>query len=343
MRVLQQSDLHARRFQARNGIRRWGLDEIDLAREQGRRTGRGFRHGEKHQPVMLRHAGGVPVIRVLHEFEALAGHGAGEFIGPGTHRRLGVFLVVVVHLLERAFRDHEHHGHVVGEDRLFHLRVDGDRVVVDLFVARDVRGARTVAREMHHVELRCLVIGDAGNAPERGIGIPRAAIVEFHIPAQLEDPALVIFGIDVPLGREPSRRHCLAIRAGEIPIQQAVIEREADKALALRTLIGMTRPVRDIASRHGHAQRALRLGRRNKSQTRKGGQGQAQAQRSSPFRLARHSALRCFSPGARGARTIGEGTARGVPEIINCIQYCVNRGIAQRRPPRKINHSYGHK
>jgi hypothetical protein len=110
---------------------------------------------------------------------------------------------------------------------------------------------------MHRVELRRLVVGDARDAPQRGIRVPGAAVVELHIAPQLEDPALLVGGIGIPFGGEARCKRSLAVRPRQIPVQEAVVEREADEALPLRPLVRMPRPIGDVARGHRHPQDLL--------------------------------------------------------------------------------------
>src|SRR5436853_165553 len=84
--------------------------------------------------------------------------------------------------------------------------------------------SRGMTRVVHGMEPRCLVVDQALDVPHHEIGGQRAAVVELHALAQLDEPLLVVGGIDQPFGGEPRRERRLAIRAREIPVDERVIE-----------------------------------------------------------------------------------------------------------------------
>src|SRR6516164_3331604 len=76
------------------------------------------------------------------------------------------------------------------------------------------------------------------------IGGQLATVVELHALAQLDDPALVVGGIDRPFGGETWRQRRLPVGAGQVPVDQRVIERPADEAIAFEPLVRLAGPVR---------------------------------------------------------------------------------------------------
>ena len=164
-------------------------------------AGRRLRHRDQHEPVVLGHPRRVPVVLVLDQLQALARHDPVELVGPGAGRRLGILRVVEVGLLDRALRDHVPDAQIVRRERVRRLREDRDGAVVDLLGVVDVDRAHAVARVVDRVEALRLVVDQALDVPHHQVGRQVAAVVELHALAQLDDPSLVVGGIDGPLGR----------------------------------------------------------------------------------------------------------------------------------------------
>ena len=102
-----------------------------------------------------------------------------------------------------------------------------------------------------------LVVDEALNVPNHEIGIEVAAVVKLDALAQLDQPSLVVGGIDRPLGGEAWRQRSFSVGPREVPIDQCIIERPADEPVSLEPLIGLARPVWDVSRGHGDAQDGL--------------------------------------------------------------------------------------
>ena len=82
--------------------------------------------------------------------------------------------------------------------------------------------------------------------------------MEAGIAAEAKGPAGAIIGIDRPFGGEGRQHDRGALGGGEIPLGQPIIERDAGKTVALKSLVGLAMGQRDIGGGHADAQRALR-------------------------------------------------------------------------------------
>ena len=274
VRVFIGHDLHAGRFQARNGVRRRGLDKINLPGHQCGGAGRGLRHRQQHKLVVLRDAVLVPVVLVRQQLQPLMRHHAAEPVraGAGGVRRISV--PVVFQLFRPAAADHEQVAHGIGKQRFDHLGVDGDREVVDFLNGFEIGDVSARQRHLLGQILRRLGIRHPREVPQHVIGGERAAIVPFHALAQMEDPALLIGGINLPARRQARLDVRRLVGRGQIPQRQRVIEVVTDEAEPLEPLIGIAGGDRDIAGGHTDGQDAVGLGRSSRpDQTRGKRQG----------------------------------------------------------------------
>jgi hypothetical protein len=114
-----------------------------------------------------------------------------------------------------------------------------------------------VAGILHGVEALRLVVDQALDVPHHQVGIEIAAVVKLHAFAQLEDPSLVVGGVDGPLGGEARRQRRFPVGTRQVPVDQRVVERPAHEAVALEALVGLSRPVGDVTGSHGNAQDGL--------------------------------------------------------------------------------------
>ena len=255
-------DLHRGALQHGDCIRRRRFDEIHLGGEQRRSAGRGLRHRQQHQPVLLRHARLVPVIVVRHQLHTFMRGHAGEAIGAGAGGLIGVGSPVVVQRLRPAAADHQHVGHVVRKQRFDEFRGDGDAMVVNLLDAVEVRQVGAGQGKLLREKLRRLGVADALEVPDDVVGSEVAAVMPLHALSQGEYPALVVGRIDMPLSREARLdvRRPVALR--QIPVDQSVVQIPADEPKAFKALVWIARRNRQIARGHRHLQDAGRPGRR---------------------------------------------------------------------------------
>ena len=211
-----------------------------------------------------------------------------EPVGAGSRRRVGVDLVIIAGLLQRAFGHHQDERQIVRHQRVHLLGVDRDGHVIDLLHVVDVVGARARAGKIRRAEGRALLGHQALEVPEGDVGVPGAAIVELHPRAQLQHPAFMIIGIDGPCGRESGFEPHLDAGFRHVPVEQPVVEVEADEPIAFKSLVGLPGPVRDVACGHGDPQHGLGADRKGG----RGGDGQRQpgGSKQTPGRL-RHRAI----------------------------------------------------
>ena len=261
VRIHVGDDVHPGGLEAVDGIGRWCLDPIDLPGQQRRDTRRRLRHRQQHDAVLLGNAVVVPVIGVLDELEPLVRHHLVELIGARSSRRFGIGLIVVPCLRHCARRHHQQERQVIGKQRDDGVGMDRNRGAVDLLDMVNVVAAGARAGEVQGIEGRTRLRRQPFEVPNRGIGIPIAAVVEFDVMAQFDNPFLWIVGIGRPLRRQRGPDVGLLVVARQIPVDKPVIEVEPDEPIAFETLIGLSGPVGNVAGCHSNAQNRLRGGR----------------------------------------------------------------------------------
>ena len=92
--------------------------------------------------------------------------------------------------------------------------------------------------------------------------------MELHALPHLEDPPLVVLGIDMPFGEQAGRDIRQLVGVQKIPIDDAVIGGIAEKAVPLAAIVGNAGHGGQIGRRHRDAQ-GLGMGRRGGSQHRR--------------------------------------------------------------------------
>ena len=100
--------------------------------------------------------------------------------------------------------------------------MDRDRVGVDLLDTIDVVATGARAGEVERTEGGARLRRQPLKIPDRGVGIPIAAVVELDVVAQLDDPLLEIAGIGGPLGCQRGLDVGFPIAARQIPIDEGL-------------------------------------------------------------------------------------------------------------------------
>ena len=262
-------DFKALGFNLIDRIRGRGFDPVHLLREQRRGAGVGFRQRDQHHFIHPRNAIFVPVVGVFIEDQLLAGNQFFHFERTAAHRVGGEFgprLLTarggiasarrhrVVQLLPRGRRHDKQVSEVIWQQR---VRFGGGQrhgVVVNLFRAGESRHARQRVADLAGRILRRGFIQHLIHVPDDGVGVDRRTIVKFNSRAQGENPAALILRVNVPLGRQPRHQAAGFLSLRQIPFNQGVVKRNAGKAVALKTLIGLSEGQRDIGGGHGDPQ-----------------------------------------------------------------------------------------
>ena len=107
--------------------------------------------------------------------------------------------------------------------------------------------------------MRRFAVQDLAHIPHHGIGVEIRPVMEFHATAKPKHPARSVSGINRPFARKTGDDNRRLIRRGQIPHGQAIKQRNAGEAIALKTLVGLAVGQRNICRRHADAQRALGL------------------------------------------------------------------------------------
>ena len=256
MRVGVGDDVHARRLQPGDRVGRRRLHEVHLAAQQCGGPRAGFRHRQQHQAVLLRHARLVPVVGVGHQLEPFMRDHAVELVGAGAGGVVGIGGPVVFQRLRPALARHDDEAHFVGEQRTRDLGGDCHGLGVDLFGVGEVGQVGARQGELLRVPLRRLFV-EAAEVPHDGVGVEGAAVMELHAVAQGEQPTLVVLGVDVPLGGEAGLDGGGLIGAAEVPVDERVVQAEADEAESLEALVGGAAGGGDVARGHGDGEDAL--------------------------------------------------------------------------------------
>ncbi len=259
MRIDVRHDLHARGLQGRDRVRRGRLDEVDLPGHERGDAGRRFRHGQKHDAILLRDARLVPIVLVLHELQAFVRHHARELVRTRAHRVLGELIEVVARLFDRALRQHEEVGHVGFEEGLDRLRRERHLVLAGLFDFLDIVRARAGPTEVVGRKGRALVGYEPFEVPDGRVGVPFASIVELDALAKLKHPLLVVVRIDRPTRRESGLQRDFLVAGRKIPLDQRIVKSHADEAVAFESLVRLAAPVGNVGDGHGDAQNAFRM------------------------------------------------------------------------------------
>ena len=233
MRLFVGLELEAALLDFGDGIGRRRLDPVDLAGEQRRGAGIGFRHRQQHHLVDLGNARLVPVILVLDEFEPLARRelrhlpraGARCVLGKRRPRRLRFRLGVrafgrVIKLLPLRRARHEQIGQVDRQKTVRLLGGQFHRHVVDLARRGQRRHARGGDADLACIKLRRVLLQNLLDVPDHGVGIERRAVMEGDAGPQLEGPFLLVGFVDLPFGRKPGDHHARLVRRGEVPHRQ---------------------------------------------------------------------------------------------------------------------------
>ncbi len=143
---------------------------------------------------------------------------------------------------------------------------DLDRPVVDLAIPVDIGVAGYRNRRVGRIELRRVLLEIAVEVPDRGIGVPIGAVVEFDALAQVEDPfgpvRFVLFPALCQAGTDVGE----LVGARQIPRRKAFEHRKAEKAQALAAIVGGSGRGRHVGRRHRDPQGAAGPGRAGKRQ-----------------------------------------------------------------------------
>ena len=256
MRIDIGDDLHTARFEPRDRVGGGGLDPVDLAGQQRGGTGRGFRHRDQHQPVVLRNALLVPVFGVRHQFEPLMRHEAVVFVGTGAGGVQRVLRPIVIHFLGPARADHQDVAERVRKQRFDEIVFERDRVIVDFGDRFDVGQKGAGVGELLGGKVGRLLVHAHLKIPDDVVGLEVAAIMPFDAVTQVDDPPLIIARIGLVGGREAGPDLGRLVGFRQIPQQQPVVEVVADETITLETLIGIPCRHGDVAGGHRDGQRA---------------------------------------------------------------------------------------
>jgi hypothetical protein len=146
--------------------------------------------------------------------------------------------------------DHQHGRNHVGEEAERRLRVDRDRAVVDLLIAIEHIDERPNDRRGRRIELRRFLVVEAIEVPDHRVCGQRRAIMERDAVAQRKDPARMVAPINLPRSGEAGCQSGDLIGPGEVPIDQPIERRKAEKAKPFAAIIRNPCGSRDI--RRGH-------------------------------------------------------------------------------------------
>src|SRR5262249_13731414 len=133
-----------------------------------------------------------------------------------------------------------------------------DRVVVELLHRLQRREAPGDLRGAVLVELRGLLVLDRVEREQHGVGIEGAAVVEFHVSAQLEDPLLRIALADLPGFGEPGHQRGQLVTPREVPVDERLVDLVADEAEALEAVVRLAAGVGNVGRGHTDPQGAFR-------------------------------------------------------------------------------------
>ena len=263
VRIGTRRDHEARLLERRDAVGRRHLDPVDAARAQRGEPRVGLGDGQQQDLVDLGLLGGVPIGVVAGERHRLARHHAGDAERPGAgrrqHRHLGP---VAPGLLERGRRGGQDVGHHPREVGRHDGRRQGDRVVVDLLVAGQDRHARAHDADGAGLELRAVLVEDALEVPDHGVGVEIRAVVELHALPQMEDPGLLVVRRLLPFLGQARPQGGELVGLGEVEQDHALEDREAQEAHALEAVVGHAGRGRDVRRRHGDAQHLVLRRRR---------------------------------------------------------------------------------
>ena len=282
--------LEATRLDRIERIGRRRLNPVHLAAHQRGGTRVGLGQWQQHHLVDGRCALGVPVTGVLDHLKTLARHQACALEGAGTRwvgGKGGPGRLAALGLAAHRGRHRcqflgpvggRGHEQVAQVDRQKGIGLAGGqlhRQVIDLLGGLERGHARGSHPHLGRVKLFSLLVQHLVHVPDHGIGREGAAIVELDTGAQLEQPLGLVLGIHLPGQRQA--RHQLAGLVGlaQVPLGQRVIQRNAGKTVAFKTLVRLARGARDIARSHCNAQHFF-LGHGGTSAQRQG-DGQSQA------------------------------------------------------------------
>ena len=252
-------------------IRRRRLDPVDLAGQQRRGAGIGFRHRQQHHLVDLGNARLVPVVLVLDQFEPFArrearhlpGAGARGVLGerrPGGLRfRLGVGafgLSSNSFAIRRA--GHEQIGQVDRQETVRLLGGQFHRHVVDLAAEASVgmREAVTPTWLASNCGASCFstfstfqtTASALNGEPSWKLTPGRSLKVHFFLSASSTFHSVA----------RPGDHHARLVGRRQVPHRQRVVHGEAGEAVALKALIGLAERARNIGGGHADAQHRLR-------------------------------------------------------------------------------------
>jgi hypothetical protein len=99
----------------------------------------------------------------------------------------------------------------------------------------------------------------SGRGEGDGIGVEVGAVVKFDALAQVEDPSRVVHLVDFPAGGEPRGHIGGLVGVLEIPVDQRVESRKAEKAEAFSAIIRNAARRRDVGRSHADTQDLVRL------------------------------------------------------------------------------------
>jgi hypothetical protein len=106
--------------------------------------------------------------------------------------------------------------------------------------------------------VRGLLVLDRVVREQHGVGVERAAVVELHVSAQLEDPFLRIALAHLPRFREPGHQRGQLVALREVPGDEGLVDLVADEAEALEAVVRLAAGIGDVGRGHADPQRAFR-------------------------------------------------------------------------------------
>jgi hypothetical protein len=170
---------------------------------------------------------------------------------------LGVLLVAV--RLDRGRAHDGDLGDVVDQERPRLLGDDLERGLVDDPVRRDLREVRAAESRLVGRVVLELGVEDAVERELDRLHVDGRPVVERDARTQLEGPRQLVVTDGVRLG-ETGNRHRGVVGLVGLPVQQAVVDVDADEARALATFGDELVGDRDVGRRHRDAQRPAGAG-----------------------------------------------------------------------------------
>ncbi len=259
-------DLHAAPGQSVDGIGRRRLDQVDAARQQRRRAGRGLRRADQHHAVRLRQTLGIPVGPIGYQLDPFARHQAGKLERAGARWLRRELVPVLAELLELGRTGNQEPQHLIGEERVDRLGLHLHGHVVELLVACHRRQARPHLRGLALVELRRLGIEHLVEVPDHGVGIEGRTVVELHVGPELECPQRLVGVVDLPFGGEAGDQLARPVGDIHLPRDQRIVERIAGELVGAGAAVGLAGRERHVRHRDAEAHDLL-VGPRRRTET----------------------------------------------------------------------------